>query len=113
MKIAIRMDDKDFVATALTDVHKGDEVTISNAENVQLYTMTAIDEIPFGNKIALKDMRPGEIVIKYGAPIGECTHSISCGTLVHVHNVKSRTVDIPPAIRKEIMRQMKIEEAAE
>ena len=111
MKIAIRMDDKDFVATALVDVERGDEVVISNAENQQLYTMTAVEDIPFGNKIALKEMKKGDTVVKYGAPIGECTHDISCGSLVHVHNVRSRTVDIPPAIRREIMRQMNIKEA--
>ena len=75
--------------------------------------MTAAEDIPFGNKIALCPLQKGELVVKYGVPVGLCTHDIACGRLVHVHNVKSRTVDIPPAFKKEIMRQMHIEEAEE
>lgn len=111
MKRAIRMDDRDHVATVLEDVRRGDPVGIHDRENLLLYTLTAAEDIPFGNKIALCDLKKGDILIKYGAPVGLCTRDIGCGRLVHVHNVKSRTVDIPPAIRREIMRQMHIEEA--
>ncbi|MGM9612943.1 MAG: UxaA family hydrolase, partial [Butyricicoccus sp.] len=100
----------DHVATVLEDVKRGDEVGIHDAENILLYTMTASEDIPFGNKIALCPLKKGDLLVKYGAPIGLCTHDIPCGWLVHVHNVKSRTVDIPPAFKKEIMRQMHIEE---
>lgn len=110
MKRAIRMEETDHVATVLEDVKKGDEVGIHDSENLLLYTMTAAENIPFGNKIALCALEKGDMLVKYGAVIGECTHAVACGHLVHVHNVKSRTVDIPPAFKKEIMRQMHIEE---
>ena len=113
MKRAIPMDKRDHVATVLEDVHRGDEIGIHDTENLLLYTMTAAEDIPFGNKIALCPLQKGELVDKYGVPDGLCTHDIACGRLVHVHNVKSRTVDIPPAFKKEIMRQMHIEEAEE
>lgn len=110
MKRAMRMDERDHVATVLEDVQKGDEVGIHDAENLLLYTMTAAEDIPFGNKIALCPLHKGDLLVKYGAPVGLCTRDIACGKLVHVHNVKSRTVDIPPAFKKEIMRQMGIAE---
>lgn len=110
MKRAIRMNEKDQVATVLEDVCTGDEVGIHDAENALLYTMTAMENIPFGNKIALTQLNSDDLLIKYGAPVGICTRDIPVGHLVHVHNVRSRTVDIPPAFKKEIMRQMNITE---
>lgn len=110
MKRAIRMDENDHVATVLDNVAPGDEVGIHDTENLLLYTMTPLERIPYGNKIALCALNEGDLLVKYGAPVGLCTGRIECGRLVHVHNVKSRTVDIPPAIRQEIIRQMEIQE---
>lgn len=108
MKRFIRMNEKDMVATALEDTHKGEEAGIHDADNNFLCSVTALEDIPFGNKIALTGAVPGERVVKYGAVIGECTRAFQKGMLVHVHNVKSLAVDIPPAFKKEIMRQMHI-----
>lgn len=113
MKRAIRMDERDNVATVLENVRRGEEIGIHDTENLLLYMMTAAEDIPFGNKISLCPQQKDGLVVKYGMPVGICTHDIACGQLVHVHNVKSRTVDIPPAFKKEIMRQMHIEEAEE
>lgn len=111
MKRAIKMHENDNVATVLQNVERGEEVGIYDAENRLHYTMTASENIPDGNKIALCAMAKGSLLVKYGASVGVCTRNIPCGCLVHVHNVKSRTVEIPPAIRQEIMRQMGIKEA--
>lgn len=105
----IIMDERDMVATALVDLHKGELADVFSSENLVLFSIMALENIPFGNKIALVDIKKGDKVIKYGTVIGECTHSIKKGELVHVHNVKSLTVDIPPAFKKEIMRQMNIQ----
>ena len=110
MKRAIRMHKLDQVATVLENVAAGDEVNIYDANNILLYGMTAAEAIPYGNKIALCDIPEGKLLIKYGVPVGLVTRNIKCGCLVHVHNVKSRTVDSPPSIRQEIMRQMNITE---
>ena len=107
------MDDKDLVATALEDVKAGDEVNIFSQENISLCHMTAKEDIPYGNKIALVDILKGTKIIKYGAEIGESTTNIYMGELVHVHNVKSLIVNIPPSINKEIIRQMNIKEREE
>ena len=42
--------------------------------------------IPFGHKAALRAIRQGEAVIKYGVAIGRATRTIGPGEHVHVHN---------------------------
>lgn len=108
MKRFIKMEDNDMVATALANFDVGDIADISSKENEHLESCKCLDTIPFGNKIALVDIKTGEKLVKYGAVIGECTRDIRRGQLVHVHNVKSLAVDIPEAFKIEIMRQMEI-----
>ena len=42
-----------------------------------------------GHKYALRDIRAGENVIKYGNPIGHATEDIAKGQHVHTHNLKT------------------------
>lgn len=42
-----------------------------------------------GHKYALRDIREGENIIKYGNPIGHATCDIKAGEHVHTHNVKT------------------------
>ncbi len=42
-----------------------------------------------GHKYALRDIREGEDIIKYGNPIGHATCDIKAGEHVHTHNVKT------------------------
>lgn len=42
-----------------------------------------------GHKYALRDIRCGENVIKYGNPIGRATADIKCGEWVHTHNTST------------------------
>lgn len=105
----IKMKETDCVATALDDLRKGGNAEIFSPDNIKHEEITALNDIPFGNKIALANMNAGDTVVKYGVAIGECTGSIKKGQLVHVHNVKSRTVDLPRSFKQEVIRQMKIE----
>ncbi|MBQ7058208.1 MAG: altronate dehydratase [Firmicutes bacterium] len=43
-----------------------------------------------GHKYAVRDIRQGEEVIKYGFPIGVATRDITAGEHVHTHNLKSQ-----------------------
>ena len=45
--------------------------------------------VPIGHKVARTDIRPGDKILKYGAPIGVATADIPAGAHVHVHNVRS------------------------
>ena len=47
----------------------------------------ALEPIPQGHKVALRDHAPGEIVRKYGLPIGRVTQPIRAGAHVHTHNL--------------------------
>ena len=108
MKRFIKMDEHDLVATALVDLKSRERADIFSTDNICLDSVIALEDIPYGNKIALADILKGDNVIKYGTVIGKCTCDIRKGALVHVHNGKSLVVDIPPAFKKEIMRQMNI-----
>ena len=45
--------------------------------------------IPAGHKIALKDFKEGDQVIKYGFPIGHTIHAVSKGSLIDHHDIKT------------------------
>ena len=42
-----------------------------------------------GHKYALRDIKKGENIIKYGSPIGHATCDIKKGEHVHTHNTKT------------------------
>ena len=52
-------------------------------------SLTAQEDIALGHKVALRDLSPGDKVIKYGAPIGSVTQPVRAGAHLHVHNLKS------------------------
>ena len=109
-KKLIKMDPGDTVATALADIQKGEEVEIVESDLSAAKVMTAGEDIPYGNKIALTAIPQGAGVVKYGEVIGTAIRGIAPGRLVHVHNVRSLNLDIPPAIVREIIKTMGIEE---
>ena len=45
--------------------------------------------VPYGHKIAVRDIAQGELIIKYGEEIGIATRDIRKGDYVHVHNLDS------------------------
>ena len=53
-------------------------------------TLEALQDIPIGHKIALKDMAVGDTVIKYGVDIGKVVAPIKRGQHAHVHNIKTK-----------------------
>ncbi|WP_206039008.1 MULTISPECIES: UxaA family hydrolase [Fusobacterium] len=109
MKRSMLMNEKDDGVTVLENVECGDIVGIYDHHNKLIGEIKAQERIPFGNKICLRDKNVGDIIYKYGEPIGEATKFIQRGKLIHVHNVKSLSVDIPEVCKKEIIRQMGIE----
>ena len=84
----IVINDKDNVATALEPLGTGSEVPVEVHGRVDKIKL--LSDIPMGHKFALKDMDEGEVVIKYGEPIGQSTAKISRGAHVHIHNVVSQ-----------------------
>ncbi len=54
------------------------------------FRLTARADIPIGHKVALRDLRKGDTVIKYGEDIGRMSGSAKKGGHVHVHNLKTK-----------------------
>ncbi len=84
---AIIMNEKDNVATLLTDVDKNDVVQVRTGE--KSVEVRVQGKIQFGHKFAMKKISKGENVIKYGEAIGQATQNIGEGQHVHLHNVES------------------------
>jgi altronate dehydratase len=80
--------EKDNVAVALEPLNAGTKVSVEFQGRVEKIKL--LSDIPMGHKFALKDMEEGEVIIKYGEPIGQSTLKISRGEHVHVHNVISQ-----------------------
>lgn len=78
------LDERDNVGTVLCTGGKGEELTLPGGGTLRL-----AEDIPSGHKVALRPIKKGELVVKYGAAIGEATCDISAGAHVHVHNVRS------------------------
>ena len=47
-------------------------------------------DVPIGHKVALRDLAPGDTVIKYGADIGRIVQPVRKGDHVHTHNLKTK-----------------------
>ncbi len=82
---ALRLANKDNVATSLEDIESGAVVLVRLGKDSE--EITAREEIPFGFKIAVTDVPREAPVIKYGEPIGVASQDIQKGQMVHVHNV--------------------------
>ena len=81
MPQAIHISPIDNVVVALHPIAKGTLVEVDGL------SVTALEDIPQGHKMAVKPIKNGENVIKYGFPIGHATADAEPGTWMHTHNV--------------------------
>ena len=86
---ALLHDAVDDVAVVIIDISTGDDVKAVTLEGQEIGTIKAVENIPLGHKIAIRDMAAGKDVIKYGRAIGKTTTDIAKGAHVHVQNVRS------------------------
>jgi altronate dehydratase small subunit len=84
---AVVISEQDSVATATRHISAGEKIAVSIGSKA--IELSVKDNIKFLHKFALKDIRKGENVLKYGGVIGEATRDISRGEHVHTHNVRS------------------------
>lgn len=80
----------DNVAVAVVDVKKGKGLSCLNMTTQERYEVEAIMDIPLGHKIALKEFKKDDTVIKYDNDIGRVVAPIRNGEHVHTHNVKTK-----------------------
>jgi (2R)-sulfolactate sulfo-lyase subunit alpha len=84
-------DAKDTVAVVVVEgVKSGMSLNGWIMDEDKSAAVVARQDIPIGHKVALKDMAPGDTVIKYGIDIGKVVAPIKAGEHAHVHNVKTK-----------------------
>lgn len=79
----ILVHDTDDAAIALAECKAGESYEVGGK------TLELLTDIPFGHKVALRDIPAGENVMKYGNPIGHATQDIRRGEHIHTHNLKT------------------------
>jgi (2R)-sulfolactate sulfo-lyase subunit alpha len=83
-------DKRDSVGVAVVDVKAGQALEGRSLDTNETVKAKSNMDIPLGHKIALKDFKVGDAVIKYGVDIGKVVQPIKQGDHVHVHNVKTK-----------------------
>lgn len=86
---AVLLAANDDVAAVLEPAGAGATVTVVGASGEAVREITARQPIPFGHKIAIRDVAEGHPVLRYGFPIGIATAAIAPGAHVHSHNMRS------------------------
>lgn len=82
---------KDSVGVAVVEgIEAGMELTGWVMDTDETLTVSALDDIPLGHKVALTDIASGDTVFKYGHDIGRAVTDIGRGHHVHVHNTKTK-----------------------
>jgi len=74
----------DDVAVAVCDLEVGEIHEVGDE------TIRVMERIPRGHKVALRDVKAGESVRKFGWPIGRATRDIAAGMLVHTQNLATQ-----------------------
>lgn len=83
MKPVLVISQRDNVATALEPLAAGRQLQLEAG------VVAVREPIPSGHKVALREIRAGEPVLKYGSPIGIASADIDAGAHVHTHNLSS------------------------
>lgn len=84
-------DHTDVVGVAVVEgIKKGQTLTGWVMDKDKTIKVTCTDAIPLGHKIALKPLKVGDTVLKYGHDIGKMVGSVGKGGHVHTHNCKTK-----------------------
>ncbi len=91
---ALQIDPRDNVLVALTPLAAGTVVQYGHgpASNSCLVTQA----IPAKHKLALADLKPGDLIRMYGMVVGEAVEAIPQGGLLSTRNVRHRTDPYSP-----------------
>ena len=81
---AVLVNEKDNVATAVSDLKKGEDAIYRIGSGTK--QVKTAEDIPYGHKIALTKIAKGSDIIKYGETIGRAKSDIEAGQWVHTHN---------------------------
>jgi altronate hydrolase len=79
--VAVQLRPEDNIAVAAKNLQPGQEVQVNGSK------VSVLKRVGMGHKVALKPIKKGEAVYKYGQIIGFAKEDIGPGEHVHVHNV--------------------------
>jgi altronate dehydratase small subunit len=85
---ALQVNEKDNVATVFKDVKAGELIKVYKSDG-SYEIVKAVNDIPYGHKISLKQISKNEKIVKYGEIIGIASVDIQKGEHVHIHNIDS------------------------
>ena len=84
-------DENDSVGVVVVEgVKSGQELTGWIMDQDKEIKVSAKNDIPIGHKLAIRELRANETVIKYSVDIGRAVAAIKVGEHAHVHNIKTK-----------------------
>ena len=84
-------DPKDNVGVVVVEgLEAGTEMLCVVTHDNSDFRLVARQAVPIGHKVALRDLKTGDTVIKYGQDIGRIVANVLEGEHVHVHNLKTK-----------------------
>ncbi len=84
-------DSKDNVGVVVVeDLKAGAEMLCVVTHDNSDFHLKSEHDIPIGHKVALKDIKSGDTVWKYGQDVGKAVADIAKGEHVHTHNMKTK-----------------------
>jgi len=89
---ALKLDPRDNVVVALAELQPGTDVRFTTPDSNSASCMAA-EIIPPKQKMALADLRPGDLIYMYGMVVGEAVEAIARGGLITTRNIRHRAGD--------------------
>ena len=84
-------DEHDSVGVVVVEgVKAGDKLTGWIMDQDKDLAVQAKSDIPIGHKLAIRPLKSGDTVIKYGVDIGKVVAPIARGEHTHVQNLKTK-----------------------
>ncbi len=81
----LKLDSRDNVLIALTDLHRAEQITFDS----QLYALES--DVPAKHKFAAEDLAAGASIIMYGVLVGKAMEPIRRGGLLTTRNIRHQT----------------------
>ena len=82
---------KDNVGVIVVEgLRAGTDMLGVTTETDKTMKLKSKDDIPIGHKVALKALKKGDTVIKYGEDIGRMVADANVGEHIHVKNLKTK-----------------------
>ena len=87
----IAHDNNDTVGVVVVEkILAGEKVSGWIMETNQTINIEVLEDVPLGHKLALREIKNKDTIVKYGNDIGRAISDIPKGGYVHVHNVKTK-----------------------